>query len=59
MATKLTRQYLLQFGSTVNGASEVGEYGSGALGSPTYTPSITLMQSLAAWARLGGRDDRQ
>lgn len=51
MATKLVRQTLYQFGSTVNGASEVGVYGSGAAGSPVYTSSITLMQSLAAWNR--------
>lgn len=51
MATKLVRQTLYQFGSTVNGASEVGVYGSGATGSPSYTSSITLMQSLGAWSR--------
>lgn len=51
MAIKLIRQTLTQFGSTVNGASEVGVFGSGATGSPTYTASITLMQSLAAWNR--------
>lgn len=51
MATKLVRQTMYQFGSTVNPASEVGEYGSGATGTPVYTGSITLMQSLGAWAR--------
>jgi hypothetical protein len=49
--SKLARYTLQQFGSTVNGASEVGEFGSGANGTPTYTGAITLMQSLANWNR--------
>lgn len=48
---KTVDQLLQLFGSTVNGASEVGVFGSGATGSPTYTSSITLMQSLGAWNR--------
>jgi len=46
---KLTRKTLLQFGSTVNAASEIGQFGSYA--SPVYTADIATLQAGTAWPR--------
>lgn len=46
---KLTRQTLLQFGSTANPASEIGQFGSYA--APIYTNVISTMQAGTAWPR--------
>lgn len=46
---KLTRQTLLQFGSTANAGSEIGVFGSYA--APVYTNNIATMQSGTAWPR--------
>lgn len=46
---KLPRKTLLQFGSTVNAGSEIGQYGSYA--SPIYSSDITVLQAGTAWPR--------
>lgn len=46
---KLLRKTLLQFGSTVDAGSEIGQFGSYI--SPIYTNNITTLQSGTAWAR--------
>lgn len=46
---KLTRQTLLQFGSTVNAGSEIGQFGSYA--APVYTADIATLQAGTAWPR--------
>lgn len=47
--SKLVRKTLLQFGSTVNAASEIGQYGSQA--SPIYSNDIDVLQAGTAWPR--------
>lgn len=46
---KLTRKTLLQFGSTVNAGSEIGQFGSYA--APIYSADITVLQAGTAWSR--------
>jgi len=46
---KIVRKTLLQFGSTVNPASEVGQYGSYA--SPIYSSDPATIQGGTAWPR--------
>lgn len=46
---KLTRKTLLQFGSTVNAGSEIGQFGSYA--SPIYSADIATLQAGTAWPR--------
>ncbi len=46
---KLTRKTLLQFGSTVNAGSEIGQFGSYA--SPIYSADIDTIQAGTAWPR--------
>ena len=46
---KLVRKTLLQFGSTVNPASEIGQFGSYA--SPIYSNDPTVIQAGTAWPR--------
>lgn len=46
---KLARKTLLQFGSTVNAGSEIGQYGSYA--SPIYSADIDVIQAGTAWPR--------
>lgn len=46
---KLTRKTLLQFGETVDDASEIGQFGSYA--SPVYTKDIDDLQAGTAWPR--------
>lgn len=46
---KLTRKTFLQFGSTANPASEIGQFGSYA--APVYSNDIAVLQAGTAWAR--------
>jgi len=46
---KLTRYTFKQFGMNANPISDIGIFGSLAAGSPTFSNSITLIQSLTAW----------
>ena len=46
---KLTRQTLLQFGSTVNAGSEIGQFGSYA--APIFTANCSTIQAGTAWPR--------
>ncbi len=46
---KLPRKTLLQFGSTVNPASEIGQFGSYA--APIFSSDITVLQAGTAWPR--------
>lgn len=46
---KITASTFIQFGTTVNGASEVGQFGSYV--SPTFSSDISVMQSGTAWPR--------
>ena len=46
---KLVRRTLLQFGSTVNAGSEIGQFGS--FSSPVYSGDVGTMQSGTAWPR--------
>lgn len=46
---KLTRKALLQFGSTANSGSEIGQFGSYV--SPVYTNDLDVMQAGTAWPR--------
>lgn len=46
---KLTRKTLLQFGSTVNAGSEIGQFGSYA--SPIYSADPDVLQAGTAWPR--------
>lgn len=46
---KLTRQTFIQFGSGVNTAADICQFGSPATGSPVYTAVIGTLQALAAW----------
>ena len=47
--SKIPASTFIQFGTTVNGASEVGQFGSYA--SPDFSGNIGVMQSGTAWAR--------
>lgn len=49
MATKLTRQTLLQFGAGANPASEIGQFGG--FQTLLYGNSLSLLQSGTAWNR--------
>ncbi len=46
---KLVRKTLLQFGSTVNAGSEIGQFGSYA--APIYSADIDVLQAGTAWPR--------
>jgi len=46
---KLLRKTLLQFGSTVNAGSEIGQFGSYA--APIYSADIATLQAGTAWPR--------
>lgn len=46
---KLTRQTFKQFAVNANPASDIGVFGSLAAGSPTFSASVTTIQSLTAW----------
>lgn len=47
--SKILRKTLLQFGSTVNAGSEIGQFGSYA--APIYTADIATLQAGTAWPR--------
>ena len=49
MATKIVRRTLIQFGTTINPASEIGQFGSWS--SPDFSFDVGVMQSGTAWPR--------
>lgn len=49
MASKIIRRTLIQFGTTANQASEIGQFGSYA--SPDFSGDVGTMQSGTSWSR--------